>query len=63
MKDAGYFADRKAPDLLQFLDLVALGLALYAVVMGPPATAGELRLYAAVGEHPGVRAWLERSKR
>ncbi len=26
LKDAGYFADRKAPDLLQFLDLVALGL-------------------------------------
>lgn len=58
LKDAGYFAARKAPDLLQFLDLVALGLVCDVMPMTGLArvlTAQGLKVLNTSG-NPGLKA-------
>ena len=58
LKSAGYFDGRKAPDLLQFLDLVALGLVCDVMPMTGLArtlTAQGLKVLGA-GGNPGLKA-------
>jgi len=62
LKDRGYFAERAAPDLLQFLDLVALGLVCDVMPMTGLArvlTAQGLKVLNS-GGNPGLKALGER---
>lgn len=63
LKNAGYFGDRRPPDLMQFLDLAALGIVCDVMPMTGLArilTAQGLKVFAS-GGNPGLRELGQRA--